>query len=360
MAVHRAVGRGCGCLAAAHPDRDGGGGSIGGRPRAPAPARTRRDLDRRAQDPGRFAVGRTPALRAAAATGRHDRGHHPGEPRRDPATRDRDHRRRRGARPYRARGRERVTRRRAWGGRGSLAPFEGGSTADSAGSVILAVVAVAVAVPVPLAVATGVTVGLSALALAVIVTVGRRRRGTVLLWHASSAALPLRLVLGLVLEVRERVLQAVIVRVDDEERLVTADRVVEAGQALAWSEVGPARVRRALLGGADLGCGRPLGPALSRGTAHPHGPRGDDKDGLMRASWSSQGRMGRRERTDRDHHDDRDDRVPPGLPRIRRAPSLHAVGIGRRARGTRAAVRGPQVGLRTELEARVHHPLLAP
>jgi hypothetical protein len=138
----------------------------------------------------------------------------------------------------------------------------------------------------------------------------------------------LGLVLGLdLLEVREGVLQALVVRVDGEERLETADRVVEPGQALAGREVDPIRGRLALLAGLGRGGGRP------RGTARLRGPRGDDQDGLVRASRRSQGRVRRRERSDRDHEDDRDDRVPPGLPHIR-VSSPHMEGIDEWARGT--------------------------
>src|SRR5262249_51545773 len=46
------------------------------------------------------------------------------------------------------------------------------------------------------------------------------------------------LVLVLVLqEMTQRVLEALVVRMDDEQRLVTADRVVQAGQAVAGTEV---------------------------------------------------------------------------------------------------------------------------
>ena len=57
-----------------------------------------------------------------------------------------------------------------------------------------------------------------------------------------------RRVLGPALqEVRERVLQALVVRVDDEERLEAADRDVEPGQALAGREVDTVRGRPAFL-----------------------------------------------------------------------------------------------------------------
>jgi hypothetical protein len=52
------------------------------------------------------------------------------------------------------------------------------------------------------------------------------------------------LVLALVLlKLTERVPQSPVVRMDHEQRLVSADRVVESGQALAPAEVRPVRRR---------------------------------------------------------------------------------------------------------------------
>src|SRR4029434_2486534 len=93
----------------------------------------------------------------------------------------------------------------------------------------------------------------------------------------------LRIVLGLVLkQVRERVLQALVVRVDDEERLEAADRVVDSGQAHTGREVGLARGRLVFLGWPDAGGGRPRGSARSLGTARPRGPPGADGGGVVR------------------------------------------------------------------------------
>src|SRR4029450_9710296 len=99
----------------------------------------------------------------------------------------------------------------------------------------------------------------------------RGRRGSIPRWPAPAAFLAgLRLVLGLDLqEVRERVLQALVVRVDDEERLEAADRVVEPGQALAGRAVDAVRGRLAFLARLDLGSGS----ARFRGTARSRGPR---------------------------------------------------------------------------------------
>src|SRR4029450_7798590 len=97
----------------------------------------------------------------------------------------------------------------------------------------------------------------------------------------------------------ERVLQALVVRLDDEERLVPTDRVVEPGQALAGREVGA--LRRGvglLLGGDDLRAGRagrtaqPGRPARSRGARGtgewfvrtPRRPQGGDCRG-ERSEW---------------------------------------------------------------------------
>ena len=95
VALHRAVGRGSGGLAAARPDGDGRGGRHGRGPRPAAPARGREGLDRRDAAARALPERRPGPLRAPPAHGHGDRRDPARRTRHGPAARDGARRRRR-------------------------------------------------------------------------------------------------------------------------------------------------------------------------------------------------------------------------------------------------------------------------